>query len=258
MARYLQVNDIINRTAVECGLEASSSPVTSLDQTFVQLVQLLNSAGQELCELHNWQILRQVIDVTLDSASALTLLGDGVTVGTSGIYTLPDDFNSMINQTGWDRTNQVAIGGPLSAQNWTYLVGRDLVSQTIYATFRLTDGKLEIFPQPAPDGLRLSFEYESRNWLITQGATLADRDTVGTGADTCVLDPLMTIKFLKLKWLAAKGFDIAMAALEFDTIFNTRVGKSTGAPVLSASRSGAGYPYLDAYRNTGDTGYGGI
>jgi hypothetical protein len=68
----------------------------------------------------------------------------------------------------------------------------------------------------------------------------------------------MTIKFLKLKWLAAKGFDKAMAALEFDTIFNTRVGKSTGAPVLSASRSGAGYPYLDAYRNTGDTGYGGI
>ena len=245
MARYLPVNDIINRAAVEAGLLPSSDPTSDTDETFIQMVQLLNGAGQEMCELNGWQELTKPYEI--------------ITADTdSGTYDLPDDFNYMIDQTGWDRTNRVAIGGPLSAQDWTYLAGRDLVSQTIYASFRQVDGKLDLYPQPPPDGLRLTFEYISRNWLQEQGASEPNRDTVGTGSDICILDPLLMIKFLKLKFLQAKGLDSQAAAMEFDTLLASRIGKSTGAPILSASRGSRAFPYLSPYGNTGDTGFGGI
>jgi hypothetical protein len=245
MARYLPVNDIINRAAVEVGLLPSTDPVSDTDETFIQMVQLLNGSGQELCELNDWQELVKPYEI--------------ITADTdTGTYDLPDDFNYMIDQTGWDRTNRVAIGGPLSPQDWTYLAGRDLVSQTIYASFRQVDGKLDLYPQPPPDGLRLTFEYISRNWLREQGAGSANRDTVGAGSDVCILDPQLSIKFLKLKFLQAKGLDASAAGMEFDTLLASRVGKSTGAPILSASRGSRAFPYLTPYGNTGDTGFGGV
>ncbi len=246
MSRYLPVDTIINRAALEVGLLPSPSPTTDQDEAFVQLVGLLTGAGQELCELHPWQVLVRRYEINTNPAND----------GTSGSYDLPDDFNYMIDQTGWDRKNRVAIGGPLSAQDWTYLAGRDLVSQTIYASFRQVDGKIDIYPQPAPEDMLITFEYISRNWLMEQGQTIPNRDDIGAGSDVCALDPQLTIKFLKLKFLQAKGFDTSAAGLEFDTMLDSRIGKSEGAPVLSASNSTRGFPYLTPYGNTGDTGYG--
>lgn len=246
MSRYLPVDTIINRAALEVGLLPSPTPTNDQDEAFIQLVGLLTGAGQELCELHPWQVLVRRYEINTNPAND----------GTSGSYDLPDDFNYMIDQTGWDRKNRVAIGGPLSAQDWTYLAGRDLVSQTIYASFRQVDGKIDIYPQPAPEDMLITFEYISRNWLMEQGQTIPNRDDIGAGSDLCVLDPQLTIKFLKLKFLQAKGFDTSAAGLEFDTMLNSRIGKSEGAPVLSASNSTRGFPYLTPYGNTGDTGYG--
>jgi hypothetical protein len=243
MSRYLAVNDIINRTALEVGLLPSSSPVTDTNEAFIQLVGLLNSSGQELCELNDWQILVKPFEIdTLDTDS--------------GKYDLPDDFNYFIDQTGWDRKNNLPLAGPLSAQDWTYLEGRNLASSTIYASYRQNDGQIWIYPQPPPDAMQLTFEYISRNWLKETGSAIPNRDTIGNGTDICILDPLLSIKFLKLKWLQAKGFDYSTAAMEFDTLLLSRTGKSVGAPILSASRNRGGMPYLNAYGNTPDTNYG--
>ncbi len=242
MARTSSANDIINRVAVEVGIATTNDPVSSPDEAFVQLTGLINAAGQELVELHPWQVLTRVFSLTTQSSD-------------SGTYDLPEDFNSMIDQTGWDKTNRVAIGGPLSAQDWSYLDGRDLVSQSIYASFRLVDGKFDLYPQPPPDGLEIRFEYLSRNWVEESGTQIR-KDLVTSGSDTVLLDPLLMIKFLKVKFLQAKGFDYAPASVELDNVFNSRTGKDVGAPILSASSNSRGFPYLHPYYNTGDTGYG--
>ena len=257
MARFSTANDIINRVAVEVGLNADTDPVASTDETYIQMLALLDSLGQELVNLHNWQGLKSFIDATTNATSFDTQLGSGVTIGTGGIYDLPDDFDHMIDQTGWDRTNRVSLGGPLSSQDWSYLAGRDLVSQSIYASFRLVDNKLALYPQPAPDGLRITFEYMSRFWVREQGQSVNNRETVGSGSDLVMYDPLLTIKFLKLKFLQAKGLPAGDAAMEFETMLESRIGKSEGAPVLNASHRSRGYPYLSPYYNTGDSGFGG-
>jgi hypothetical protein len=242
MARYQTVNEIINQAAIEAGLMPSNDPVGDVDEAFVQMRGLLNGVGQELIELNDWQILVKTFAFT-------TADGD------TGIYPLPSDFSHMIDQTGWDRTNRVMVGGPLSAQDWTYLQGRDLVSQTIYASFRQLEGELYIFPQPPPEGLQISFEYISRDWL-KEADSDETRDNIGAGSNICLLHPQMVTKMLKMKWLQAKGFDASSASIEFETIFGGQIGKDVGAAVLSASNSGRLFPYLDPYRNTGDTGFG--
>jgi hypothetical protein len=244
MARLSIANDIINRVAVEVGLLKVSDPLSSVDETFIQLSELLNAAGQEMVELWPWQILVKPFQVLTQDTD-------------SGTYDLPDDFSYMIDQTGWEHSNRVAIGGPLSAQDWTYLAGRDLISQSIYASFRLVDNKFDIYPQdPVPAGLDINFEYISRNWVQEQG-TGDLSDLVTNGADIVLYEPILMIKFLKVKWLQAKGFDTTAAVTELENIWGSRTGKDTGAAILSASNNSRGFPYLHPYYNTSDTGYGG-
>ena len=243
MARFSTVGDIINQTAVEVGLLPVSNPVDSPEELMIQMVGLLNSAGLELCELHPWQMLVRPFEVITEE-------------GDTGIYDLPDDFNYMIDQTGWDRKNRVAVAGPLSPQDWTYLAGRDLVSQSIYVSFRQWEGKLYLFPQPPPVDMRITFEYSSRGWLQDPADPENRRDKIGSNADVCLLPALLVTKFLKLKFLQAKGFDSAGAALEFDNLLGQMMGRDTGAPILNADRNSRGFPYLSSCRNLGDSGYG--
>ena len=98
MARQDTANTIINRVAVEVGLTAVTDPVADADPAFKQLTGLLTAAGQELVELHQWQVLRQEYEFTTVAATD------------TGIYDLPADFSYMIDQSGWDQTNNVPIG----------------------------------------------------------------------------------------------------------------------------------------------------
>jgi hypothetical protein len=243
MSRFYTANDIINRVAGETGLIPVPDPFSSTDDTFLQLRTLLNSAGQQLVELYEWQELVREYQITTSSAD-------------TGKYALPADFDRMINQTHWDRTNDVAVAGPLSAQDWTYLLGRDLVSQTIYASFRQVEGEFWLFPQPPPDGLDINFEYMSRNWVGDALDPGARNDTVQDGADTILIQPILIIKALKVMFMNAKGFDSSSANLEFNAMLDSRLGKDKGARILNASNIARSFPYLDTYRNTGDTNYG--
>lgn len=242
MPRYKTANDIVNAVAIETGIGKDDNPYSSQNAVFIQLRGLLDAAGQELVELHDWQILEATYQKITSSSD-------------SGTYDLPDDFSRMINQTGWDHTNDLPVGGPLTPQTWAYLRGRDLVNQTIYATFQLADGKFQLLPNPVPEGLDLNFRYISRNWVLENG-TSERFDEVQEGSNLILFEPILIQKFLKAKHLEAKGFDSSSARLEFENMYDARTGSDTGATILSASGDARGLPYLDPYRNMGDTGYG--
>ena len=242
MARYDSANTIISRAMVEVGLTPASDPVSATDDDSIQFKNLLDGAGQELVNLYEWQQLMQ-------DFRFVTVQGE------SGNYDLPDDFNRFINQTGWDHTNQVPIGGPLTPQDWAYFDGRDLVSQNIYASYRLDDDQLRLFPQPVQGGLDVNFEYISRYWVREQGSTIR-RDRVGVGSDIVYYDPILIIKFLKCKWLEAKGMDASSARLEFDNAFQARTGQNKGARRLNAARTRRGINYIDPWTNAPDSFYG--
>lgn len=244
MARQDNANTIISDVALEVGLTPVTDAYSTNREEYLQLQGLLNIAGQELLELHDWTILQDLFP-----------LNTGINPPPDGLYDLPDDFSRMIDQTGWNRDANLPLGGPLSPQTWSTLVGRDLASTTLYASFRLTQNQIQLYPSPAPPETQLQFMYISRNWVEETGGAQKDRATNGT--DIVLYDPILIKKLLKVKWLSAKGFDTSLASREFDLMFKSRTGSDSGAPILNASGVAA-YPYLNPWRNMSDTGYGGV
>jgi len=244
--RMITANKLLNDTAVEVGLNPVQDPYASTDPIFQQMVYLLNSAGQELVSMYEWSFLVGSAEVITDS-----------TTNPDGKYPLPDDFSYMIDQTGWDRDRRLPMQGPLTPQQWTYLEGRNLASSTIYATFRLVDNQVWIYPTPPPDGLRITYEYIKRTWVMYGSSpTIGYRDEVQAGSDLIMFEPILMKRWLKLKWKAAKGFDTSGEASEFGLAFDSWTGKSSGAEVLNGAGSRRGYPFLNVWRNLGDTGFG--
>tara|TARA_R110000764_G_scaffold25411_1_gene60891 strand:- start:964 stop:1701 length:738 start_codon:yes stop_codon:yes gene_type:complete len=233
---------ILNRVAAEVGLAPVEVPYGNQDPAFIQLQYLLDIAGEELAEAFPWELL-------VRSHSVTTVAGD------TGDYDLPADFGYIINQTSWDKTNNVPMAN-LSAQDWTYLKGRNLASNTLYASFRISQGKYNIFPNPPPTGLELSFEYITNGWVednTTSPPTY--KSEVTQGSDIPLFNKTLITRALKVKWLEAGGFDTTKAQADFNQIFAFLTGTDKGAPVLNAGRSGYGIPYLSSY-NTPDTGFG--
>ena len=236
--------EILNRVAVEIGLDPVQDPWNTTDKTFRQMTYLLNVAGEELSQLFPWAFLVKEHSFTTADTD-------------SGDYDLPDDFLYMINQTGWERSQNVPLGGPVSPQEWQYLLGRDLVNTTIYASFRLNDGKFRIFPQPPPNGLNIYFEYCSRNWVLdsTTGTTYTDK--VSLGADTPLFDRTLLSRMVKVKILEAKQMDTSKAQADLNQAFQMLTAHDKGAKVLNAGNRGRGIPLLNNWNNSPHSGYGG-
>ena len=245
VSRFNTINKIVNQVAVEVGLTPVPDVFSTSDPAFTQLTYLLTTCVQELMAMYPWQILTRNFQY---------ITGDGET----GELDLPQDFGYMIDQTGWERSSNVPLFGPLSAQDWTMLLGRDLVGSTIYASFRFDQNKLFIFPNdPMPSGLDITFEYISRN-LIAQATTnpVTYTDEAQTSSDIPQFPPNLITRFLKAKFLEAKGFDSQAAEIAFEKAFASWAGKDNSAQILNAGRQWSGFPYLDVWRNLPDTGFG--
>jgi hypothetical protein len=237
--------EILNRVAAEVGIAPVTAPLSSADPFFIQLRYLLNTAGEELMQAYPWEQLTR-------SYQVITQTGD------SGEYDMPSDFGYILNQTEWDRTNNVPMGGPLSPSEWTYLKGRDLASNTLYASFRIAQGKFNVFPTSPPVGLDLNFEYMSKDWVIDgesdpQNPTYKDEVTIAS--DIPLFDKTLITRALKVKYLESGGFDTTKAQADYNQIFAFLTGTDKGAPILNAGRGRGGFPYLSQW-NTPDSGYG--
>ena len=244
VSRYIPASDLINRAAVEIGLNPSTDVFADANPSFVQLRNLITTCGQDLVETYPWEILRREHQILTNVPPD------------DGVYDLPDDFGYMIPQTGWERQENVPLGGPLSPQQWSYLEGRDLVSFTIYASFRIMENKFQIFPQPPPDGLDINFEYISREWVDDNGTGTTFSDTVSNNADVVLFKPVMMVQYLRFKFLEAKGFDSSGALAAFEKAAHQAAGGNKSAPIINAGARAAGIHYLD-FRNIPNTNYGG-
>ena len=243
LTTIITAGNILNRVAAEVGLQPIADPYSTQDPAFIQMQFLLNTAGEELLFMYEWEFLIREHQFTTNTATD------------TGAYDLPDDFAYQINQTGWERSQNVPLGGPLSAQDWTYLKGRDLVNNTLYASFRIFDGKFNLYPDPVPDNLDVNYEYITKNWVSNGQSPATFQDEILLTSDLPMYDKTLITRYVKLKYLEAAGFDTTKAQNDFNQAFAFITGKDVGAPVLNAGRTTRQYPYLSVF-NLPDTGYG--
>jgi len=242
---FTTAGEIINRAAAECGFAPVVDPLQSTDAKFQQMKYLLDTAGEELCIAHPWEWL--ITSATIDEST---------TRNSEGGFEIPDDYYYLVPQTGWDTDKRLPIGGPLTAQEWTYIIGRDLATSTLFTSFRLFGGLFYLYPDPpqAPDTFTFTYEYINKNWVLNEGDE-APKDSVENSGDIVRMDRTLVTRYLKLKYLEASGFDTAKAQADFNQMFDFLTGKDKSAKVLNAGGNMGAFPYL-TWRNVPFTDYG--
>jgi len=236
---------IIADAMTELGLSAVSDPFTSDDPNATQMCTFLKSLGRDLLGEHKWTILRKEYSFT--------------TVLNTPTYTLPADFYGMYDQSGWNRTNRLPLGGPLDAQEWQYLKAR-LVNVVFTVLFRPMAGSIYIYPDTnTPGGYNIAFEYRSNGWVRVP-ALPSDtyQDYPSDAAHIIQYESNLVSRGLKLKWLKAHGFDTVSAQQDYNDALMKAKGNDSFTPILSLTRPGAlrGVDQMIGQQSVPITGFG--
>lgn len=221
---YGSVLWVVQQTMVEMGLSKPPEAVSSQDVTVQQMVALLNRAGNDMVIGYPWQHLTKEY---LFNTSTATPSTDGLTLSVP----MPSDWSYFLDQTQWDRTNHWPLLGPKTAQEWQWLKG-GLLSSGPRIRYRVVGGLLELFPgaQTASD---IAMEYVSDGWCKDTQVEGKFYNVPTSDSDLVLFDQWVISAYLKLKYWEAKGLDTTAYAKDFLTVWEARIGKNKGAPVLT-------------------------
>ena len=221
---------VVQQAMSEMGLPKPTAVVGVLDQTVEQMLSLLNSVGPDLVLGFPWEQLDKEYIITTE---------DGVSE-----YPLPADWSYFLNQTQWDRSNHWPLLGPKSPQEWQWLKG-GLLSSGPRLRYRVWKGKFCLFPTPSAVNTpannqtgvfapwTIAQEYISSHWLESAEVANTTYDSVQKDTDILLLDPWIVVKYLKLKFWEAKGLDTTAYSNDFVKMWDMRIGKNKGAPMLT-------------------------
>lgn len=202
-------------------------------------------------------ILQDTYVETVDSGTQVTLTnactgtGDDLSiVFCKTKYTLPSDYDRMINRTQWDKTNHWEMVGPETSQEWQWLKS-GYVQTTPRIRFRQLGGFFQIWPPQSESDL-YGFEYLSKNWAFNASGTSQASFTADD--DTCIFPDRLMVSALKLKYFSAKGFDTTDYRRDYEIQLEAAMSSDKGAPNLNLAPRPQSI--LISYNSIPDSGFG--
>ena len=185
---------------------------------------------------------------TTQNASASSV-GGTVTFSRT-IYPLPPDYETITDNTHWDKTKHWQMLGPVDAQQWQWLKS-GYISTGPRVRWRILGNKFEIWP-PYNTQEYLGFEYRSKGFV--RSATDETKNSFTADTDTTVFDDRLLVLYTKLKYFQIKGFDTTSLQADYFRYLNVAKANDKGSATLSF----APYPskVLIGYANIPDSGYG--
>ena len=194
---------------------------------------------------------------SVDSSTQVTTTNFSTSNVTSGTvyfqkvkYDFPDDYDSIVPRTQWDKSKHWEMLGPESAQQWEWLLS-GFISTGPRIRWRLFGNYFQIWPGYS-NAEFLGYEYRSKGWATASNGTVKNSFTADT--DTCIYPDRLMVLSTKLKYFQAKGFDTTALYRDYLTEFETSVAQNTSAANLSfAPRPGS---VLIGWDNIPDSGYG--
>lgn len=165
-------------------------------------------------------------------------------------YDFPDDYDSIVPRTQWDKSKHWEMLGPESAQQWEWLLS-GFISTGPRIRWRLFGNYFQIWPGYS-NAEFLGYEYRSKGWATASNGTVKNSFTADS--DTCIYPDRLMVLSTKLKYFQAKGFDTTALYRDYIIEFETSVAQNTSAANLSfAPRPGS---VLIGWDNIPDSGYG--
>ena len=187
--------------------------------------------------------------VTVSQLASATSVGGTVTFSQTK-YDLPPDFETITDNTHWDKTKHWQMLGPEDAQQWQWLKS-GYISTGPRIRWRILGGQFQIWP-PYNTQEYLGFEYRSKGWA--RSVTGAVKNSFTADTDTTVLDDTVLVLATKLKYFQIKSFDTTALMQDYNRYLSVAKANDKGSATLSF----APYPskVLIGYANIPDTGYG--
>ena len=187
--------------------------------------------------------------LTTTQLSSATSIGGTVTFSRT-IYPLPPDYETITDNTHWDKTKHWQMLGPVDAQQWQWLKS-GYISTGPRVRWRILGNEFQIWP-PYNTQEYLGFEYRSKGFV---------RDTVGNvknsftaDTDTTVLDDTVMVLATKLKYFQIKSFDTTALQQDYQRYLSIAKANDKGSATLSFAPQPSAV--LIGWANIPDTGYG--
>ena len=170
--------------------------------------------------------------VTINQAPTATGTGQ-FTFGQSD-YTLPSNFERVVDNTIWDRSRFWSMRGPQSPQQWQLYKSSVIGRASIQRRFRFREiagnQVFSIDPVPTDNNSALVFEYVSNAWCKSSGGTpqtLWEADT-----DLGILDEYLIQLGVRWRMLRRLGFAYQEELDEYDRQVRKACAKDGGMAIL--------------------------
>ena len=181
--------------------------------------------------------------LTIDSGTQVTL-NTPVATSTAAVsmtfakqdYAMPTDFDRMISDTNWDRTNHWRNLGTKTSQEWQWLQG-GIISVGPRERYRIYNNRLRIF-QALTSIYTFAFEYVSNYWVMSTGATAGDKGAYTVDSDTAIFPDDLMLAGLKFYFLKAKKLDYAIELGEFTRALSYTKAQDVPVPAQSLAPIG--------------------
>jgi len=216
------------------------------EQTAVVLLSAARKAGQSISRARNsnggWLILQKEHTFS--------------TVASTVDYSLPSDFQRLLQDTLWDRTNYWELRGPMSPGDWqmykSSVLGNSVSPRKRYR-IRASSGSKVFSIDPTPSSAdSMVFEYVSDQWCQSSGGT--GQSTWAADTDTGLIDEYLIE--LDTLWRVLKR--LGMSYIEEKDEAEREIAKALAADGGSSriSLNGTTGVHLLDTSNVPDSGYG--
>lgn len=201
------------------GLSSPTAVVSSADQRVLELLVMANVSGEDLSTRYDWQELTR----TASWSSTGT-----IAQGTITSATIASDFGRFVDDTFWDRSTRIPIGGPATSQEWQSDLSSAIVSPPY--KFIVQNNVLYVGPTPIAAGNTLVFNYITKNWCASSAGTA---QSAFAADDDVTLIPEKLFKLdLIWRWKSSKGLAYAEDLENAERQIDKYIGQNGGRRVL--------------------------
>lgn len=212
---------IIQNACDRLGIVRPSLVIGSSDQQVLQLLGLANQEGKELARRHNWNRLTKEKTITATATEEQS-------------SAIPSDFDRILNQTFYNRTQNRRVEGPMEPDAWQRY--KSSVATVLFDAYRIRGNAMLLAPTPSA-GDSYAYEYMSIWWCTTTGGTAPTQAAWALDTNDGILDEeLMTLGVI-WRFLRSKGLDYAEAFRTYEAQVMLAMVRDGGKRTVSMGNS---------------------
>jgi hypothetical protein len=243
--------------AIKAGLPVPTTIVGNTDRTVQAIFQAIKDGSQK-------DAYRDVDWAVLHLEYTFTTLG-------SDYYDMPTDFDRLVNNTIWDRTNGCTLVGPVGPEKWQLyvsglsgmtgsrricrIVGQNRVSPQVFKPPRLQiypDDSSSTSPNTAEDPIDVAYEYITTKYIMSGGQNFLKFNSEWvTDDDYSLIDDDVIEAAALWRLLRILGMSYSDEREEYNALVLERGSSDGGAETLSLLQN----DYMFGV-NIPDTGFG--